>query len=117
MNNSNDFFIVKYIPDLQRNEPRNIGIIFEYSSLFLGEKDGTVKEDDIPDFVFDNNAYVQWFNYFKKELNNFKNENRPLESILGISKGNYIVVKAGTVLDEVKDQVDCVQYLFNRLVI
>jgi hypothetical protein len=68
---SPQFLVAKYVPDIQRLEPRNIGIIVWgggfTAARFLGEKDGKLRvplmiEKDSHD------AYRQWVQYWRYQL-------------------------------------------------
>jgi predicted RNA-binding protein with RPS1 domain len=69
------FLIAKYVPDVFRNEPRNIGVVLwtpdGVAARFLGEKPdapGEVDDADIPEFVNSKHAYKQWVRYWRREL-------------------------------------------------
>lgn len=106
------YYLAKYIPDMERHEPRNIGVILQQDSdVIFGffETD----EDSIPSFIRDNNAYVQWINFWKKEISAGKSMKEICES----SNGSYAICEAGILLDRVNDMNDAIDYLFKRLVL
>jgi hypothetical protein len=69
------YTIAKYIPDVFRNEPRNIGVLLwtpdGTAARFLGEKPdtpGEVDEAAVPKFVSSAHAYKEWVRYWRREL-------------------------------------------------
>jgi hypothetical protein len=117
---SPQYLIAKYIPDLQRVEPRNIGVIIWAPSAvearFVAEKydrPGEVDGRSIPPFVTSASAYKQWIRYWRDELQ--KVEIAPiaggpkvsqgsrdyLAALQSSSKGNFVLVEGGYLLDEV----------------
>jgi hypothetical protein len=69
------YTVAKYIPDVLRNEPRNIGVLLwtpdGAAARFLGEKPeapGEVNEAAVPPFVSSPHAYKEWVRYWRREL-------------------------------------------------
>jgi hypothetical protein len=69
------FLIAKYVPDVFRNEPRNIGVVLwspdGVAARFAGEKPdapGEVDDAQIPPFVSSAEAYKQWVRYWRREM-------------------------------------------------
>lgn len=69
------YLIAKYIPDLARMEPRNVGIILwspdGVEARFLAEKisqPGLIDGRSIPSFVGSANAFRQWIEFWRAEL-------------------------------------------------
>ena len=62
------FLVAKYIPDLRRMEPKNIGIIAwndgRTAARFLGEDDGPPRYLG----VRDRNNYAQWLTSWRSQL-------------------------------------------------
>lgn len=131
------FLVAKYIPDLRRMEPHNIGVIVwsggEVAARFLaerGEQPGDVDGRSVPSFVTSTNAYKQWVRFWRKELE--KPAVRPLEGgeavsrssvdflrvLASMSKGNFLLVESGMLLDavEIGELPDLADYLFHSLV-
>jgi hypothetical protein len=72
------YLVAKYISDLQRMEPRNIGIVVCASGVtcarFLGEKPGRPGHVDgrkVPPFVTSVAAYKQWIEFWRGEFEDF----------------------------------------------
>jgi hypothetical protein len=135
--NTARYLIAKYIPDLRRGEPRNIGVVvwtpYGIAARFAAEKPGLPGEVDgrsIPSFVSSANAYKQWIQFWHDEI--AKPElapvtggqpiNRSLPEVLEVlsqsGKGNFALVEGGLLLDPVNpDSVgDVVDYLYGQLV-
>jgi hypothetical protein len=69
------FLIAKYIPDVFRNEPRNIGVVLwspdGILARFIGEKPdalGEVDDSQIPPFIASHTAYKQWVRYWRDSI-------------------------------------------------
>lgn len=116
------YLLVKYIPDMHRFEPRNIGVIVWSQSgveaRFLAENMQRLGEADgrsIPNFVTSASAYKQWVRYWRDALSSSLirpvggGEMVPvsspafLEALQKTSKGNFVITEGGSVLDEVGD--------------
>ena len=121
--NTTKYLLAKYIPDLHRFEPRNIGVIvwspLGLEARFLGEypnRPGEVDGRSIPGFVTSASAYKQWIRYWR---NAFMREsispvgggevvsvNSPafIEALQQTGRGNFVIVDAGAVLDPVGEE-------------
>jgi hypothetical protein len=117
------YLLAKYIPDLQRFEPRNIGIIlwssFGIEARFLAEYPDRLGEVDgrsIPGFVTSASAYRQWIRYWRDAIagttiRSLVDGDVVSSSSLGFiaelqqtARGNFAVVDAGSVLDEISEE-------------
>jgi hypothetical protein len=134
--NAPRYFLAKYVPDLRRGEPRNIGIILwstvGVAARFLAEKTDRLGEVDarrIPAFVTSRPAYKQWVEYWRAELARPEVESvaRPgtrvsrssakyLDVLSESSRGNFLLTEGGLLLDAITDPEDALDYLFERLV-
>lgn len=119
------FLIAKYVPDLSRMEPRNIGLLLWHKgrllSRFLSPSDAR--------FIADHDTYVQWVTFWNdlisgdvidvpgRESIPTKSE-RCIDAILASQEGNYLLVDAGFVPSKlsVRDMPKAVDYLFTQLV-
>jgi hypothetical protein len=121
--NTTKYLLAKYIPDLHRFEPRNIGV-FVWSPLgiearFLAEfpnRLGDVDGRSIPGFVTSASAYRQWIRYWRDAIAGTSIQ--PLggghmvssssaafiEALQQTSRGNFVVVDAGSVLDDISEE-------------
>lgn len=131
------YLLAKYIPDLRRHEPRNIGIIVwsreGLEARFLGEKDEQTDAIDgrsVPPFVTSLNAYKQWVHYWRTEIE--KSEIKPAsggepvakdlpeftEVLKTANRGNFVLEDGGLLLDKinVEELPRVVNELFNTLV-
>ena len=137
MNRNPEFIIAKYIPDLQRMEPRNIGVIVwtpdELQARFIGEKEGRPGEVDgrsVPSFITSLSTYKQWVQFWQNEIR--KNEIQTddggkiipisspdyIDAFVDTSKGNFVLSKAGEVLEKASGEElsRLVDYLFSMIV-
>ena len=131
------YLIAKYVSDLFRNEPVNIGVIAwcEGATAFRflcanaeGQVDGRILRGKIETLSLD--AYKQWVSAWVKMLSrdkiNFigkpeivtKTSARFLDALESTGKGNYILERGGELLEDVSpDKLQSVaDYLFTRLV-
>jgi hypothetical protein len=131
------YLLVKYIADLHRFEPRNIGVVV-YSTLgvearFAAEypdRPGEVDGRSVPGFVTSDNAYKQWVRYWRNAIRagrltipatgEIVEVTSPgfAEAMQQTSRGNFAVVDAGSVLDEVgvEELPAVADQLFSQLV-
>mgnify|MGYP000399457873 CR=1 FL=1 len=119
------FILAKYVPQLNRMEPRNIGVILwakgEIASKFLPVESA--------DFIADVDGYQWWINSWLKAV--ASSEVRPLrgkpvskkspesmDAILSLQEGQFLLVDAGELLEDIrKSQIqEAVQFLFQDLV-
>jgi hypothetical protein len=131
------FLLVKYIADLHRFEPRNIGVVVcspkGAEARFTGEysdRPGEVDGRSIPSFVTSGNAYKQWIRYWREALlagrvtvpesGAIVDVTSPgfAEALQQTSRGNFVVADSGTVLDDGSaDELPAVaDQLFGQLV-
>jgi hypothetical protein len=136
--NTTKYLLAKYIPDMHRFEPRNIGVIvwspLGIEARFLAEnaqRPGEVDGRSIPAFVTSDSAYKQWVRYWREALSSASI--RPIggseiipasspaffEALQKTSKGNFVIADAGNVLDEVResDLAAVANQLYSQLVL
>lgn len=112
------FQVAKFVPDLLRDEPRNIGIILwsreRVVARFLGEKPerpGEVDGRSIPAFVTDPSVYRQWVRFWQAEIKKPGIEpirggaliprasDAFLPALRESGRGSYVLVDGGDLLD------------------
>jgi len=117
------YLIAKYIPDLGRMEPRNVGVILwspnGVEARFLAEKSdrpGEVDGRSVPGFVTSTQAYRQWIAFWRSEL--ARPEILPLQGrekiprsspgfldvLQTTGRGNFVLVDGGFLLDSVSEE-------------
>ena len=130
MSGSARYFVAKYVSDLQRMEPRNIGIILwtpaGASARFLAERPdqpGQVDGRSVPPFVTSTGAYKQWVEFWRGELADRPTRTgrllqRWFDNLRQTSRGNFCLAEGGTVIDEVRPQdiEELTNDLFRKLV-
>jgi hypothetical protein len=122
------YLVAKYISDLHRMEPRNIGVVLwaagKVSARFLAEKPGELGAVDgrsLPGFVASSSAYKQWVHYWRDELGknlpNGCSESR-LEDLKNSSRGSFVLVDGGVLLEETASMFlpKMTDHLFHKLV-
>lgn len=127
------FLIAKFVPDLRRLEPRNIGVIVwangQVSARFAGERDDERLDlRSVPSFVGDKRAYDQWVHFWRKILRAPAavplkgGSGVPIESpeYLDALKSNsldsFYLAEGGVLLDPVVDIKETLNFLFTNLV-
>jgi hypothetical protein len=131
------YLIAKYIPDLRRMEPRNIGVVVwtpeAVDARFVAEKPdrpGQLAGRDIPTFVTSPDVFRQWIAYWRREME--KTEIDPvlggarvarsspefLSALMSGNRGNFQLVEGGFLLDplEPEELPALVDHLYGTLV-
>lgn len=130
-----EYLIAKYVPDLFRNEPINIGVVAwldgQVGSRFLGEKTtGAIDLRSVPSQITSRSNYRQWVSTWKKMLDMdsvkvigtsqlIEKANRNfLTAIQSSGRGNYVLEPGGQIMEEVigSELPNIVDFLFERLV-
>jgi len=135
--NTPKYLLAKYIPDLRRGEPRNVGVIAwsagDVEARFVGEKHGFPGEVDgrsIPSFVTSSQAYKQWIEYWRLQMGRetiipasggaavSRDDANFLTALRAANKGNFVLVDGGFLLDPVsaEDLAAVADHLFATLV-
>jgi hypothetical protein len=119
------FLVAKYVPDLARMEPRNVGVILwngtDASSRFLGT--------DAASFVDDQQTYLRWVKYWEGAIKSetlkvprspavHKKDAHYLDALKKTERGNFRLLDGGGLLEglasaDIKDATD---FLFRRIV-
>ena len=128
MSDAPRYLVAKYISDLQRMEPRNIGIVVwahgRVFARFLAEKadsPGAIDGRSIPAFVTSIAAYKQWVEFWREELTHTDLQpfsQNCLEDLKQTSSGNFLLTEGGFILGGVQANYlpDLTNDLFHRLV-
>ena len=136
MNHAPHFLVAKYVPDVRRIEPRNIGVILwsnrHVAARFIGENRSQGHSDvKTPSFVSKINkpVYLDWVHYWRVLLNESKIDTNDgtsvsvdsphyLEAIKARSRGNFQLYSGGILFDQIssEDIQDAVDELFEQLV-
>jgi hypothetical protein len=124
------YFVAKHISDLQRMEPRNIGVIVwtprAAAGRFIAERPGAPGDVDgrsIPPFVASASAYKQWVAFWRSELSSKptssgKVVNKWAEKLKQTSQGSFWLAEGGVILRnaELQDVSELADDLFAQLV-
>ena len=109
--NTTRYILAKYVPDLARMEPRNIGVIVwskgKFCARFLDKTDiGAIQ-------VNDRDTYERWVVYWSRLVTADAirpRRGRPvsaadptsIDALLSTQKGNYILVDSGEMLEQLR---------------
>lgn len=130
------YLLAKYIPDLQRFEPQNIGVIVwspeTVEARFIGEnpnKPGFVDGRRAPSFVRDLSAYKAWVRHWRDEIvkpeltianGSTAKRSAPeyLRALASTSSGKFHLTEAGFLFDktEAENMPALADHLFELLV-
>jgi hypothetical protein len=135
--NEPHYYVAKYIPDLMKWEPRNIGVLvwtpYSVAGRFLGEKENKLGEVDgrkIPAFVTSADAYREWIYYWRSQLEketvrvvgSQKSADKSMSTFLEIiaenSSHNFLLQPGGQLLEPInqEEMPNLVEDLFEWLV-
>jgi len=125
------YMVFKYIENIERMEPRNMGVVVWHDGAVAGR----ILDDPpfIPAEDVRRHAYAQWVEYWKKQLESHSIEGHDddhrdrvhvsskkfLEVLQTHGKGNFILAYGGFIIDDVGrwEVSDIAEYLFGRLVL
>lgn len=130
------FLVAKYVPNLRRMEPKNIGVVAwapgAVSGRFLGEKRNGTTTVKAPSFVAGENKriYSMWIASWRELLSRGEvdldggrrtatlDSEEFLDGFRESSRGNYVLAEAGESLDSVRpaDIGSFTDFLFDELV-
>lgn len=133
MSTSVRYLVAKYIPELLRNEPRNVGVIVwtpeKVDAQFWGENGGdNVDGRKIPEWVRSQTTYKEWVHFWRNAIVHGQspikgktirpNSANFLEALKKSGNANYILGDGGEVTDEIEpaDLPILTSYLFELLV-
>lgn len=115
--------IIRYVPDLRRMEPKNIGVIVQgQSDLKLRLWKHFRPGDDKPDFDYAN--FKKWREFFEEEVNGPqiplfqppRHSPEFLEYLHSRCRGNYIVTRPLHIAMQIADIDEVAEYLYETLV-
>jgi len=130
------YLIAKFVSDLFRNEPVNIGVIVwidgAVESKFLAEREnGDIDGRHLPKEIKNHTSvYKQWIDTWRKwtqkdklspigrSENFLRGDARFMDALQSTGRGNYILESGGEILEEVvaENIAEVVNHLFERLV-
>lgn len=105
-----EWYIAKFIPNIERCEPRNIGIIVHNIDKFTAKF-----IEPAPDYVKDPDNYRQWLSSWRSMFERYKDKEDFGKRIMRTSKGNYLVTYGGLTTEDINIE-NFVQELYYRLV-
>jgi hypothetical protein len=117
------YLVARYVPDLARREPKNIGVVVASArgvlARFLGEKDNKLDLRSVRSLVSHTPSYKQWIDYWRHIMSKDIESEGKLDEILASSRGNYVVSEGETVFlppDVASDPHRTLSHLFYLLV-
>ena len=95
------YLVARYISDLARNEPKNIGVLLASESgvmaKFIGERDGRIDLRVMRPLVSHTGTYKQWIDYWRYVIAQDAEPEQKLDKVLASSRGNYMTVEGEVV--------------------
>jgi hypothetical protein len=117
------YLLLRYISDLARNEPRNIGVVLACEqgvvAKFLGEKDGRLDLRAVRALASHSGTYRQWIDYWRYIIGQVDPPTQRLDQILASSNGNYVAVEGEQVYlpqDVAANPLSALRHLYYFLV-
>jgi hypothetical protein len=117
------YLVVRYISDLARREPKNIGVVLAsaqgVTAKFLGERDNKLDLRSVRSLVSHTASYKQWIDYWRYVISQDIEAENKLNEILASSRGNYVVSEGEVVYlppDVASDSHRTLSHLFYLLV-
>jgi hypothetical protein len=118
--NTPRFLIAKYVPDLQRMEPRNVGVILwadgSVAARFIGEDENTLEIKRWPDFIKVRNrpVYQDWLTFWREIISAESVSTRQgkvermsekfVDGLRATGRENFILVDGGLLFTEIDDE-------------
>jgi hypothetical protein len=117
------YLIIRYISDLARKEPKNIGVVLASTqgvmAKFIGERDNKLDLRSVRSLVSHTPSYKQWIDYWRHVISQDIEPEKKLNEILASSRGNYVVSEGEVVYltpDVASDPHRTLSHLFYLLV-
>jgi hypothetical protein len=110
------YWIARYVEDVFRNEPKNVGVIVSVgrnlAARFVGEQDNDTLDGRKLKGFSHPNVYTQWHDYWRREI-----ATGDLSRVIAATTSNYFIVAGGEVSDIGNDSAaDVCRFLFDILV-
>jgi hypothetical protein len=119
----NRYLIAKYIPNLARMEPKNVGVFLHMDgrlfARFIGERNLALDLRAVRSLVSHTGTYKQWIEYWRHLMTKQVAGDELLNQLLATSNGNYIVTEGDVVFPPKEmsgDPLRILEYLFQFLV-
>ena len=119
----NRYLVAKYISNLARMEPKNVGVILHMDgrvqARFIGERNLSLDLRAVKSLVSHTGSYKQWVEYWRHLMSEPVSGDEALNRLLATSNGNYIVAEGEVVFpprEFAGDSSRVLEYLFQLLV-
>jgi hypothetical protein len=118
-----EYWVFKYVEDLARQEPRNIGVVLRIGdgiyARFIGEREngqGGLDLRTVRSIVSHTGAYKQWVDYWRYSIQHATTAGQALDLLVGSAKGNYVVGERSSVSLPEVHPLQALSHLFHSLV-
>ena len=112
------YWVARYVEDVFRDEPKNVGVVVAVdggglAAKFAGERDdGKLDRHKLAGTFAHPSVYIQWHEYWRNEI-----DKGNIAEIVEAKTSNYFVSQGGEVSDIGTDTaVEVCQFLFSALV-
>jgi hypothetical protein len=119
----NRYLVAKYISNLARMEPKNVGVFLHMDgrmqARFIGERNLSLDLRAVKSLVSHTGSYKQWVEYWRHLMSEPASGDEILNRLLATSNGNYIVTEGEVVFpprEFAGDSPRVLEYLFQLLV-
>lgn len=101
---ANSWYLVKYVPDLFRNEPQNVGVVVvsgdSYATKFMGERpDGVIDGRRISSRISALETYKAWVGFIKKAVRDGNLDDR-IDRLSRRSLDSFLIEHRGPLLGD-----------------
>lgn len=126
------FYVAKYIANLRRQEPINVGVVLLHqegcNARFYGEDEpGSIDGRKVRDKIDDHSTFEEWVSYWRYCIEPGNDLMTPMmiwqpevsQQLERSSRGNYLMLQGGEIVMtgvEDKDPTAILSYLYNDLV-
>lgn len=114
------WYLVRYMPDLQRREPRNVGLVLRtgdgsWLTKFVAERpDGTINGYHARSYAMTTEIYKTWVDYFRRKAND--RDWRDVEKMRSGRPRNYFAEMSGEYISDGRSPQQVLDELFANLV-
>ncbi len=119
----NRYLVAKYVQNLSRMEPRNIGIFLSYNdriySRFMGERNQSIDLRTVRSIFSHSGSYKEWVEYWRYLLTQEKSQDELFTELQASSNGNYLVIEGESLFlprEVLGSPTSILEYLFRLLV-
>lgn len=113
------WYLVQYIPDVRRREPRNIGVALRtptgwLTRFFAEQSDGSINGHKLRGKGIDTEVYKTWVSYYRRKAD--RNKWEDVDDLQATRRGNYVAQIGGHLLIDPASWATTLDQLYAELV-